>query len=82
MEARDTRAEENHYGSRMKATKIGHRWQIIDGNDFVMVWLDEKGFHSQRVTNSSSGNPIGHEATTIEYFPLILAAEKQLPLEI
>ena len=63
----------------MKATKVGHRWRIIDGKDSVTVWLDENGFHSQRVSDCT-GEARGHEQPSLSHDDLILAAEGQLPL--
>ena len=63
----------------MKATKVGHRWQIIDGKDSITVWLDESGFHSQRVSDLG-GESRGHEQTQIPFDDLILAVEGRLPL--
>ena len=64
----------------MTATKIGTCWQVFDGADLVVLWLDKDGFHSQRVSDFNSANPIGHSPTIIPHEDLILAAEGQKKL--
>ncbi len=64
----------------MKATPTGTRWQVVDGKDLVVIWLDADGFHSQRVCDFNGVNPIGHNPTTILHADLIMAAEGQIPL--
>jgi hypothetical protein len=64
----------------MKAISSGIRWQIVEGADLIMVWLDESGFHSHRVSKFNTPDAIGHDMTTIRFEDLVLAAEGQLPL--
>ena len=57
----------------------GERWAVRDAGDEVVVWIDEKGFHTKRISYSS-GREIHHAVTTIPLSDLIDKAEKQLPL--
>lgn len=66
----------------MNASPIGTRWQIVDGKDLIVVWLDAVGFHSQRICDFNGEEPRGHEATTVGYDELIMCAEGQRKLPI
>lgn len=61
----------------MKATKIGARWQFVDGDDLVTCWLDADGFHSQRIAGYKTESPRGHDQTNVSFGKLIPAAEGQ-----
>jgi len=66
----------------MNATPIGTRWQIVDGPDLIVVWIDAVGFHSQRICNFNTDKPMGHAPTTLKYDDLIPASEGQKTLLI
>ena len=56
------------------------KWTVSDGDDQVHCWIDERGFHSQRMSAKEGGGYRPHGVETIEWHKLIERAEGQLSL--